>query len=74
VKLSFNSAIGLTFWMDGRRIEPAADRANEFICALGTGRHSLTIAALPARRGQPIQCTLDDVAGSEAQARVILGK
>ena len=34
VKLSFNSALGLTFWMDGRRIEPTADRADELICDL----------------------------------------
>ncbi len=74
VKLNFNSTLGLTCWIDGRRIEPPADRPDELICDLGTGRHTLTIAALPARRGQPIRCTLDDVAGSEAQARVVLGK
>jgi hypothetical protein len=74
VKLSFNSALGLTCWMDGRRIEPPSDRADELICDLSTGPHTLTIAVLPARRGQAIRCTLDDVAGSGAQARVVLGK
>jgi putative heme-binding domain-containing protein len=74
VKLRFNSALGLTFWMDGRRIEPTADRADELICDLATGLHTLTVAVLPARREQAIRCTLDDVAGSGAQARVVLGK
>ena len=46
VKLSFNSALGLTFWMDGRRIEPTADRADELICDLTTGLHTLSLAIL----------------------------
>jgi putative heme-binding domain-containing protein len=74
VKLRFNSAGGLTFWMDGRRIEPTADQGNELICDLTGGLHTLTVAVLQARREQAIQCTLDDVAGSGAQARVVLGK
>jgi hypothetical protein len=74
VKLSFNTALGLTFWMDGRRVELPANAADELICDLGTGLHTLTIAALPARRAQAIQCTLEDLAGSKAQARVVLGK
>jgi putative heme-binding domain-containing protein len=74
VKLNFNSTLELSFWMDGRLIEPPADRADELICELTTGQHTLTIAVFPARRVPAIWCTLDDVAGSGAQARVVLGK
>jgi putative heme-binding domain-containing protein len=74
VKLSFNSTLGLTFWMDGSRIEPTADRPDELIYDLSSGLHTLAIAVFPDRRVSAIRCTLDDVAGSGAQARVVLGK
>ena len=74
VKLSFNSTLELTCWIDGRRVEPPADQPGHLILDLGTGLHTLTIAASRSRRPPTIRCTLDDVAGSGAQATVVLGK
>jgi hypothetical protein len=81
VKLRFNSIADLTLWIDGRRVEPEASSRDELTCDLAVGIHTLTLArpieqtgSPESRRGAAIQCTLEDVAGSEARARVVLGK
>ena len=74
VKLRFNSAAGLSFWVDGRRVELDPNEPDVLILDLGRGTHNLFVAYEPSRRTEPIRCVLEDVAGSAAQARPVLGK
>jgi hypothetical protein len=74
VKLSFNSAAALTFWLDGRRIEPDRIEPDAVLLDLSAGLHTLTLAVDPGRRGEGIRCVLEDVLGSPARAQVVLGK
>jgi len=74
VKLRFNSAAGLSFWIDGRRVEPDPNEPDALALDLDRGTHNLFVAYEPSRRAEPIRCVLDDVAGSAAQARPVLGK
>jgi putative heme-binding domain-containing protein len=70
VKLLLNSAKGVKAWLDGEPIEAR----QEMVIDLGVGPHTLTFALDRALRTEPLQCELDDVAGSPARARAIGGK
>jgi putative heme-binding domain-containing protein len=74
VKLSFNTAEGLRFWIDGRSVEPARDSSNSLILDLTPGLHTLGVAVDLTHRREGIRCLLDDVPGSPARAQVVLGK
>jgi hypothetical protein len=69
-KLSFNGVEGLTFWLDGTRVEIG----RETIVDLKTGLHTVTIAVDRDQRRDGLRVTLDDVPGSPARAQVVLGK
>jgi len=74
VKLRFNSAAGLSFWIDGRRVEPDPNEPDALLLDLGRGTHNLFVAHEPSRRAEPIRCVLEDAPGSAAQASPVLGK
>jgi len=74
VKLRFDSAKDLSFWVDGRRIEPTADDPDALTLDLDRGVHALSVAFEPGRRPDGLRCVLEDVAGSTAQALPVLGK
>jgi hypothetical protein len=70
VKLSLNSAKGLSLWVDGTAVEPQ----KEMTLDLATGVHTLTFAVHLADRKEGLRCTLDDVPGSPARAQAVVGK
>ena len=74
VKLRFDSAKDLSFWVDGRRVEPAADDPDALALDLDRGVHTLSVAFEPGHRPDGLRCVLEDVAGSSAQALPVLGK
>ncbi len=77
VKLSFDSPSveGLSFYLDGRRVEPVRDNgsAAALILDVPPGEHTVGVA-IPADRRDGIRCILEDVPGSPARAQVVLGK
>ncbi|WP_165251442.1 PVC-type heme-binding CxxCH protein [Paludisphaera soli] len=74
VRLKFDSARDLAFWVDGRRIEPAAAAPDALTLELDRGVHAVFIAFEPGRRPDGLRCVLEDVEGSPAKARPVLGK
>ena len=74
VQLSFNSTAGLSFWIDGRSLQPAESGANSLILELTSGIHTLGVGVDLAKRHEGIRCVLDDFPGSPARAQVVLGK
>ncbi|APW63153.1 PVC-type heme-binding CxxCH protein [Paludisphaera borealis] len=74
IKLRFDSAKDLSFWIDGRRVEPTSAEPDALVLDLDRGAHMLSVAFEPARRPEGVRCILEDVAGSSAQALPVLGK
>ena len=77
VKLSLDSTSieGLSFYLDGRRVEPVREQGGPaaLILDLAAGEHALGVAISSSRR-DGIRCILEDVPGSPARAKVVLGK
>ncbi len=75
VRLALDSTEGLSFYLDGRRVEPKVETggAQALVLDLSPGLHTLAIA-IGAGRRQGIRCVLEDVPGSPARASVVLGK
>ena len=74
VKLSLDATGGLSFYLDGRRVEPAGSgRCGTWSLDLAPGVHTLAVA-IPGDRRDGIRCILEDVPGSPARAQVVLGK
>jgi putative heme-binding domain-containing protein len=69
-KLQLNSAAGLTVWLDGTPVEAT----EALVLDLTTGVHTLTWVIDPAKRRDGLRCTLEDVPGSPAKARIVGGK
>ena len=74
VKLTFNSADALSIWIDGRRVQPVSGSPRQLVLDLTRGLHTIAIAVDLARRHDGIRCVLEDIPGSSARARVVLGK
>ncbi|WP_337175977.1 PVC-type heme-binding CxxCH protein [Paludisphaera sp.] len=74
VRVKFDSAAGLTFWIDGRRVEQDAKAPDALILDLDRGTHALHVSFDPTRRPDGFRAVLEDVPGSPAQARPVLGK
>ena len=77
VKLSLNATGGLTFYLDGRRVEPAqaGGRCEHLGPRSDAGcAYPFGVAIDLAHRHEGIRCILDDVPGSPARAQVVLGK
>jgi putative heme-binding domain-containing protein len=75
VRLAIDATGGLTFYLDGRRVEPARETgdAGALVLDLAPGVHTLAVA-VPGDRRDGIRCILEDVPGSPARAQVVLGK
>ncbi len=75
IKLSMDSIEGLSFYLDGRRIEPSREKdgAGTLVLEAPPGMHTLTVAVSDKHR-DGIRCILEDVPGSPARAQVVLGK
>ncbi|WP_165073659.1 PVC-type heme-binding CxxCH protein [Paludisphaera rhizosphaerae] len=74
VRLKFDSGRDLAVWVEGRRIEPDPKNADAFTVDLGAGVHAFYVAFEPGRRPDGFRCVLEDVEGSPAKARPVLGK
>ena len=72
VRLAFNATEGLTVWLDGQRREPEAD--GTLTLDLASGTHALAVAVALDRRKEGLSVRLDDVPGSPARARMVVGK
>lgn len=70
VKLKFNSAAGLTLFVDGKPVEPKAETPLD----LKTGIVTVTIVVDRAKRKDDLRVELDDVPNSPARVAVIGGK
>ncbi len=70
VKLLFNTADGLSLWLDGAPLE--ANR--EIVVDLKSGKLTLTIGVEREKRRDSVRVEVGDVAGSAAQVRVVGGK
>jgi putative heme-binding domain-containing protein len=70
IQLESNGIEGLTLWVDGTRV-PVHE---ETTLTLASGVHTLTLAIDRSKRRAALKMTLEDVAGSPAQAEVVLGK
>ena len=70
VKLLLPSTAGLELWIDGIRVEPAAELSVD----LAAGIHTMTFAVDLERRREPLRLVLEDVPGSPARAQVVVGK
>jgi len=69
-KLKFNSAAGLTLFVDGKPVEAKAETPLD----LKTGTVTVTMVVDRAKRTEDIRVELDDVPGSPARVSVIGGK
>ena len=74
VKLSFNSTHALSFWIDGRQIEPKSDAPRSLIMDLARGAHTMIVVVDLTHRHEGVRCVLEDVPGSPARAQAVLGK
>ena len=74
VKLSLNATGGLSFYLDGRRVEPVREQgdAGALVLDLAPGVHTLAVA-IPGDRRDGIRCILEDVPGSPARCRPYWG-
>jgi putative heme-binding domain-containing protein len=70
IKLRFQSATGLTLWVDKVPVEVKPDT----IVDLESGVHTLTFAIDLNKRKKPLRCELGDVSNSKAQVRIVGGK
>ncbi len=69
-KLKFNSAAGITLFVDGKPVDAKAETPLE----LKTGTATVTLVIDRAQRTEDIRVELEDVAGSPAKVSVIGGK
>jgi hypothetical protein len=74
IKLRFDSTEDLSFWIDGRRVEPSPTEPDALLLDLDRGAHTLSVGFEPSRRPDGLRCVIEDVAGSSAQALPVLGK
>jgi putative heme-binding domain-containing protein len=74
IRIAVDAGAGLTFWLDGRRIEVSGDRSSGLKAELAKGQHALTVAVELSAVRQGPRFTLEDVPGSPARAQVVLGK
>jgi putative heme-binding domain-containing protein len=74
VRVKFDSAADLGFWVDGRRAEPDPRTPDALTLDLDRGVHALYVGFDPARRPDGFRAVLEDVEGSPARARPVLGK
>jgi len=70
VKLKFNSAAGLTLFVDGKPLEPKAETPLD----LKVGVATVTIVVDRAKRTDDLRVELDDVPNSPARVAVVGGK
>ena len=70
VKLKFNTAAGLTLFVDGKPVEPKLETPLD----LKVGVATVTIVVDRAKRTDDLRVELDDVPGSPARVSVIGGK
>ena len=70
VLLRFNSANGVSLWLDGKLV--GAQDVTELTVPAGV--HTLTVALDVGARREPLRCELDDKPGSPARVRVVGGK
>ncbi len=75
MRFSLGSTAGLTFYLDGRRIEPIreGDSTGALVLDLSPGVHTVAVAIPPDRR-DGVRWILEDIPGSPARAQVVLGK
>jgi putative heme-binding domain-containing protein len=75
IRLSLESTEGLSYYLDGRRVEPSRDKDGSAALSLDVspGVHTLAVAICDNRR-EGIRWILEDVPGSPARAQVVLGK
>jgi putative heme-binding domain-containing protein len=73
VKLTFNSAKGLTAWVDGK---PATAAGNDVSAAVpGPGVWAVVLKVDPAARGgEPLRVEVADAPGSKARATPVIGR
>jgi putative heme-binding domain-containing protein len=69
-RLELGAAEGLDVWIDEAHIEPRESIAVD----LARGAHTITIAARLDTRSGGLRCALKEAAGSDAQARIVVGK
>ncbi len=74
VCVQFESTADLTFWLDGRRVEPDSTAPDALTLDLDRGTHALYVSFDPAKRPDGFRATLEDLAGSPAQVQPVLGK
>ncbi|AMV39818.1 PVC-type heme-binding CxxCH protein [Planctomyces sp. SH-PL62] len=74
IRLKFDSARDLAFWVDGRRVEPDPGSPDALTLDLDRGVHAVYVAFEPGRREAGVRGVLEDVEGSPAKARPVLGK
>lgn len=70
VKLVFNSADGLSLWLDGTPLEAG----KEVVVNLASGTHTLTVGLEREKRRDGLRVELLDLPGSAAQVRIVGGK
>jgi putative heme-binding domain-containing protein len=70
VALRFNSVTGLSLFVNGRAVEPAAETAFD----LPAGVQTVTVVLDRAKRADDLRVELADVPGSPARAAVVGGK
>jgi putative heme-binding domain-containing protein len=70
VKLTIDSAAGLSLWVDGM----PAEAKEETVLDLEIGSHTLTFSMDLNRRKAGLRCDVEEVAGSAARVRIIGGK
>ena len=70
VKLRFRDPAGLSVWVNGTPIEPAA----AVVVNLPAGVQTVTVAVEAGKRTAPLRAELDEVPGSAARARLVGGK
>jgi putative heme-binding domain-containing protein len=70
VRLSVNSAEGLTGWLDGVPVNVASGR----VWTVQPGPHTLTLAVDLHRRRRGLRCELADAPGSAGHVQVVSGK
>ncbi len=69
-KLKFNSAVGITMFVDGKPVEAKAETPLD----LKVGIVTVTLVVDRAKRTDDLRVELDDVAGSPARVNVLGGK
>ena len=74
VRVRFDSAADLALWIDGRRVEPDPKAPDALTLDLDRGVHALHVGLDPARRPDGFRAVVEDVDGSPAKARPVLGK